>query len=78
MTRINYQPYDKAQLVQIVNARLQVAKEGFVGSGDKDGEGDGERGSAFPEVIAPDAIVFAAAKVASISGDARRVLDICR
>lgn len=64
MTRINYQPYDKAQLVKIVNARLQAAKEGFKGE--------------FPEVIAPDAIVFASAKVASISGDARRVLDICR
>lgn len=64
MTRINYQPYDKAQLVKIVNARLQVAKEGFEGE--------------YPEVIAQDAIVFASAKVASISGDARRVLDICR
>lgn len=64
MTRINYQPYDKAQLIKIVDARLQAAKEGFTGE--------------FPEVIAKDGINFAAAKVASISGDARRVLDICR
>ncbi|KAL5486260.1 ORC1 [Sanghuangporus weigelae] len=64
MTRINYQPYDKAQLIEIVNARLEAAKEGYKGK--------------FPEVIATDGINFAAAKVASISGDARRVLDICR
>ncbi|THH07206.1 hypothetical protein EW145_g3541 [Phellinidium pouzarii] len=64
MTRINYQPYDKAQLIKIVTARLQEAKVGF--------EGD------LPDVIMPDGINFAAAKVASISGDARRVLDICR
>ncbi|EJD07069.1 P-loop containing nucleoside triphosphate hydrolase protein [Fomitiporia mediterranea MF3/22] len=64
MTRINYQPYDKAQLIRIVEARLQAAKEGFIGK--------------FPEVITADGINFAAAKIASISGDARRVLDICR
>ncbi|OCB88170.1 P-loop containing nucleoside triphosphate hydrolase protein [Sanghuangporus baumii] len=28
MTRINYQPYDKAQLIEIVKARLEAAKEG--------------------------------------------------
>ncbi|KAL5504368.1 ORC1 [Sanghuangporus vaninii] len=64
MTRINYQPYNKAQLIEIVKARLEAAKEGYKGK--------------FPEVIATDGINFAAAKVASISGDARRVLDICR
>ncbi|KAI5120698.1 hypothetical protein M0805_007661 [Coniferiporia weirii] len=64
MTRVNYQPYDKAQLVKIVNARLQAAREGVEG--------------AIVETITPDGISFAAAKVASISGDARRVLDICR
>ena len=64
MTRINYQPYDKTQLIRIVEARLQAAKAGFKGE--------------FPEVITKDGINFAAAKVASISGDARRVLDICR
>ena len=64
MTRINYQPYDKAQLGKIVHARLNAAQEDYEGE--------------FPEVITADAINFAAAKVASISGDARRVLDICR
>jgi origin recognition complex subunit 1 len=30
------------------------------------------------EVLSKDAVKFAAMKVSSISGDARRVLDICR
>lgn len=64
MTRINYEPYKKPQLVEIVNARLDAAKEDYKGD--------------FPEVLSIDSIGFAAAKVASISGDARRVLDICR
>ena len=64
MTRINYEPYKKPQLVEIVNTRLEAAKEGYKG--------------VFPEILSIDSIGFAAAKVSSISGDARRVLDICR
>ncbi|THG96659.1 hypothetical protein EW026_g5214 [Hermanssonia centrifuga] len=65
MVRINFQPYSTPQLEQIVKSRLLSAKEGV------------SEGSA-PDVIAPDGIKFAAMKVSSISGDARRVLDICR
>lgn len=64
MIRINFQPYTTLQLEKIVQARLASAK---VESEDK-----------TADVIAPDAIKFAAMKVSSISGDARRVLDICR
>lgn len=64
MTRINFQPYTTPQLEKIVRARLQSAKDGLP-------EGT-------PDVIAPDGVKFAAMKVSSISGDARRVLDICR
>ena len=32
----------------------------------------------LPEVIAPNGIEMAARKVASVTGDARRALDICR
>ena len=64
MVRINFQPYKAQQLVQIVNARLQSAKEDLGGS--------------ITDVIHEDGIRFAAMKVSSISGDARRVLDICR
>ncbi|KAI0701093.1 P-loop containing nucleoside triphosphate hydrolase protein [Cytidiella melzeri] len=64
MVRINFQPYTTPQLEQIVKARLLHAKEGLP--------------SNTADVIAPDGIKFAAMKVSSISGDARRVLDICR
>lgn len=64
MTRINFQPYSTPQLEKIVQARLQTAKAGLPQDS--------------PDVIAPDGIKFAAMKVSSISGDARRVLDICR
>ncbi|KAF8634081.1 hypothetical protein AX15_001083 [Amanita polypyramis BW_CC] len=65
MIRINFQPYNTQQLEQIVKSRLASAKEGLEKENDKD-------------VIAPDGIKFAAMKVSSITGDARRVLDICR
>ncbi len=65
MIRINFKPYSSVQLEQIVKSRLANAKEGLKSSNDKD-------------VIAPDGVKFAAMKVSSITGDARRVLDICR
>lgn len=66
MIRINFQPYTTPQLERIVQARLQSAKDGL------------ESEDSRENVIAPDGIKFAAMKVSSISGDARRVLDICR
>ncbi|KAJ7040302.1 P-loop containing nucleoside triphosphate hydrolase protein [Mycena alexandri] len=64
MTRINFQPYTWTQLQSIVEARVASAKEGQP----KDAS----------QVLSDDAIKFAAKKVSSVSGDARRVLDICR
>lgn len=64
MVRINFQPYTTPQLEQIVKALLAAARTGLPES--------------TPPVLAPDALKFAAMKVASISGDARRVLDVCR
>ena len=66
MVRINFQPYTTPQLEQIVKARLATARAGLPAS------------PPAPDVLAPDALKFAAMKVASISGDARRVLDVCR
>lgn len=63
MIRINFQPYTTQQLEKIVHARLKEAKEGLKEPAD---------------VINADGVKFAAMKVSSISGDARRVLDICR
>ncbi|KAJ3501971.1 hypothetical protein NLJ89_g9099 [Agrocybe chaxingu] len=67
MIRINFQPYTREQLEKIVEARLASAKEGL-----EDEEG------ASQVIIAPDAIKFASMTVSRITGDARRVLDICR
>ncbi|GJE89741.1 P-loop containing nucleoside triphosphate hydrolase protein [Phanerochaete sordida] len=64
MVRINFQPYTTPQLEAIVRARLATAKRGLLDD--------------TPDVIAPDGIKFACMKVSSISGDARRVLDVCR
>ncbi|KAF5376959.1 hypothetical protein D9615_007258 [Tricholomella constricta] len=64
MIRINFQPYTSSQLQQIIHARLQSVKDGL--------EDDAQ------EALSIDAIRLAAMKVSSISGDARRVLDICR
>lgn len=63
MIRTNFQPYTTQQLEKIVHARLKEAKEGLEEPVD---------------VINADGVKFAAMKVSSISGDARRVLDICR
>ncbi|KAG8820385.1 Origin recognition complex, subunit 1 [Serendipita sp. 400] len=63
MIRINFAPYTKIQLVEIVNTRLNRAREGA---------------SSTRAVIKPDAILYAATRVGGVSGDARRVLDICR
>lgn len=54
--RINFTPYDKNQLIEILTARL----EGLDG------------------VFAQNAIGLVASKVAGVTGDARRALDICR
>lgn len=64
MTRINFSPYSAVQLQQIVHARLKSVKDGL--------------GDDSQEAISSDAIKLAAMKVSGISGDARRVLDICR
>lgn len=64
MIRINFQPYTTAQLETIVLARLSKSREGL--------------SAKAAEVILKDGVKFASMKVSSISGDARRVLDICR
>jgi origin recognition complex subunit 1 len=64
MTRINFKPYTRDQLIKIVEMRLECVER--------------DAPKQVPEFIHTDAIKFAASKVASVSGDARRVLDICR
>ncbi|KAI6105020.1 P-loop containing nucleoside triphosphate hydrolase protein [Pisolithus croceorrhizus] len=66
MIRINFQPYTTPQLVEIVRARLDTATNSLPSA------------HTHPPALSPDAIKLACMKVASISGDARRVLDVCR
>ncbi|KZT53863.1 P-loop containing nucleoside triphosphate hydrolase protein [Calocera cornea HHB12733] len=60
MERINFAPYTRDQLKEIVNSRL--------------------RGGTVPpeQIMHADAIQIAAMRVAGVSGDARRILDISR
>ncbi|KAL9057700.1 MAG: hypothetical protein Q9162_002174 [Coniocarpon cinnabarinum] len=61
LTRVTFQGYTHAQLMKIVESRLESVS--------------GTHGEIFVE---SDAIQFASRKVAQVSGDARRCLDICR
>ncbi|KAF9484856.1 P-loop containing nucleoside triphosphate hydrolase protein [Pholiota conissans] len=80
MIRINFQPYKREQLVEIVEARLRSARESLDDDDDDEGEegADGGESAKAKVIIAPDAIKLAAMNVSRITGDARRVLDICR
>ncbi|WFD36160.1 Origin recognition complex, subunit 1 [Malassezia cuniculi] len=64
MTRIPFMPYTDRQLLEIVHMRL--------------GSGDDAVTKGCPDVFSQDALVFAAKRVANVSGDARRMLDVCR
>lgn len=63
MTRVDFKPYSTAQLEQIVNSRLEQAIEGLPNA---------------QKVLSADAVKLASMRVATVSGDARRALDICR
>ncbi|KAJ3783927.1 P-loop containing nucleoside triphosphate hydrolase protein [Lentinula aff. detonsa] len=65
MHTINFEPYKTQQLEQIIKARLDGAKASLPSTKAK-------------ELLTVDAIKFIAMKISSISGDARRALDICR
>ena len=64
MERVDFRPYDRSQLTEIVTCRLRTASSSL--------------GMEAEDLIVPDAIKLAAMKVSGISGDARRVLDLCR
>lgn len=66
MARVDFRPYERDQLIEIVNARLKTATDSL------------GLAATPSDIMLADAIRLASSKVASISGDARRVLDICR
>ncbi|KAF8323765.1 P-loop containing nucleoside triphosphate hydrolase protein [Clavulina sp. PMI_390] len=65
MFRVDFRPYKREQLEAIVHSRLKTATDSLSGGGDV-------------AIMDNDAVRLAAARVAGVSGDARRVLDVCR
>ncbi|KAF7306437.1 Origin recognition complex subunit 1 [Mycena indigotica] len=64
MTRINFAPYTAEQLQAIVEARIAGARVGLPEDS--------------PVVLDSDAIKLTSKRISATSGDARRILDICR
>ncbi|WFD23566.1 Origin recognition complex, subunit 1 [Malassezia equina] len=71
MTRIPFMPYTDRQLLDIVRARLDIDEQGQRCSSVAATAG-------CETVFKIDALVFASKRVANVSGDARRMLDVCR
>lgn len=66
MVRINFKPYTQEQLVEIVQSRLQRAASSLPSE------------LSTVKVLQEDAVKYASARISRVTGDARRVLDICR
>lgn len=74
MERITFKPYNDKELVEIVHSRLGIGRrqqsklspveEALIKDCDK--------------VFTLDAIIFISKRVSNVSGDARRMLDVCR
>ena len=71
MTRIPFMPYTNKQLFDIVRARLDVNEDGTPAATSPATQG-------CETVFRMDALIFASKRVANVSGDARRMLDVCR
>ncbi|SHO78378.1 Similar to S.cerevisiae protein ORC1 (Largest subunit of the origin recognition complex) [Malassezia sympodialis ATCC 42132] len=71
MTRIPFMPYTDRQLLDIVCARLGIDEHGTRCS-------TAVATAGCESVFKVDALVFASKRVANVSGDARRMLDVCR
>ena len=62
--RVTFNPYNTSELIKIIEARLRS-------TGDYSGDGK-------YDAITQNAVQLASMKVAQISGDARRALELCR
>ncbi|KAJ1024118.1 hypothetical protein NDA16_002957 [Ustilago loliicola] len=71
MTRITFMPYTDRQLVEIVKSRLGISDQ------QENGEEAGTT-SGCKDVLSLDAITYVSKRVSNVSGDARRMLDVCR
>ncbi|KIS65997.1 origin recognition complex subunit 1 [Mycosarcoma maydis] len=75
MTRITFMPYTDRQLVEIVKSRLGICSQETDDSAvvDKASIDNG-----CSKVLSLDAITYVGKRVSNVSGDARRMLDVCR
>lgn len=78
MTRITFMPYTDRQLVEIVESRLgfQFDQEQSDATGENDRAKLVVRGC--KDVFTRDALTYVSKRVSNVSGDARRMLDVCR
>lgn len=71
MTRITFMPYTDRQLVEIVKSRLGMTDQ-------QENNDQARMTSACKDVLSLDAITYVSKRVSNVSGDARRMLDVCR
>lgn len=71
MTRVPFMPYTDRQLLDIVRTRLDMDEQG-------QRVGTAPATDGCEQVFRMDALLFASKRVANVSGDARRMLDVCR
>ncbi|CED85291.1 Origin recognition complex, subunit 1, and related proteins [Phaffia rhodozyma] len=69
MERINFPPYTRDQLVEIVQSRMIPHPDLEIRKKAKELD---------HQVIEKEALILAAAKTTGVTGDARRMLDVCR
>lgn len=83
MTRITFMPYNDRQLVQIVQSRLGIQPaaqqaQTQAQNDDQAKELDKAATAGCETVFSADAITYVSKRVSNVSGDARRMLDVCR
>lgn len=85
MTRITFMPYADRELGEIVRSRLRAPQKDASELVEEGGE-EGDKAHALmtaavagcSDLFANEAITYAAKRISNVSGDARRMLDVCR
>ncbi|UZJ55363.1 hypothetical protein CBS101457_004683 [Exobasidium rhododendri] len=75
MTRIIFKPYNDKQLVEIVHSRLGM---GAFKSNGRRSPVEEALVKGCDDIFEEDAIIYISKRVSNVSGDARRMLDVCR
>ena len=78
MTRITFMPYNDRQLLEIVRSRLGINQSESEATSSAALEEDKAATRGCHQVFSMDAITYVSKRVSNVSGDARRMLDVCR